>query len=159
MSRVNFLLATALAMLILFVPQLVATGQVSQPLLQGFGQSFEAVLRAESAGATSQELSPLVAQLNKALELDRQALTLTNPTESGQRVELFAQVNQILARVHGEADQLADASAQRSYDDRILNYTWGMAAAVLGTLGYALALPFYDNLRIKRTFRMKVRRK
>jgi len=146
-------------MLILFVPQLVATGEVSQPLQQGFGRSFEAVLRAESAGATPRELSPLVTQLNKALELDREALALTNPTESGQRVELFAQVSQILVMVQSEADQLATASAQRSYDSSILSYVWGLAAAVIGTVAYALATPFYEDLRVKRTFQMKVRRK
>ncbi len=146
-------------MLILLVPQLVAIGQVSQPLQPAFGPSFEAVLRAESAGAAPQELSPLITQLNRALELDREALALTNPTESGQRAELFAQVTQILVMVQMEADQLATASFQRSYDNVILNYVWGLAAAVLGTLAYALALPFCQNLRVKRTFHMKVRRK
>ena len=137
----------------------MATAQVSQVSRQRFEQSFEAVLRAESAGATNQELSPLVMQLNKALELEREALTLTNSTASEQRVELVSQADQILLTVKSKADQLEATSARRTYDDGILNYAWALVSAILGTLVYSLALPIYEDLRVRRTFQMRVRQK
>jgi hypothetical protein len=133
--------------------------QTTGSLQPGFGPAIEAVHKAESAGATPNEVSPLAAQLNKALELNREALRMSTPDESGKRAELLAQVDQNLTAVKNEADQLAVASAQREYIDKILTYVGGAIAAILGLLIYCITVSFYAKYRVKRTFQMRIRRK
>lgn len=124
-----------------------------------FNAAIVSVRRAESSGATSGELSELVALLNTALDLNRQALKLNAPYQAEQRAELLGQVNQLLTTVTNRADELAVTSSQRMYANTVITYVGGAMFAVLGTIAYALAVRVYRNYRIKMTFQMKVSRK
>jgi predicted PurR-regulated permease PerM len=139
-------------------PHFVASESATQlnSLLQpGFGQAIVAVNNAEAAGATSTETAPLVALLNKALELNRQASSLpTNQTD--QRNALLSNVNQILTNVTNQANSLTPRSAQRTYTDKIITYITGLVVAIVGTFAYVIGVEFYQRYRIKRTFQMRV---
>jgi hypothetical protein len=117
------------------------------------------VRQAESAGATSSEVSELVILLNKALELDREAMTLNAPNETERRSALLVEANQTLTTVQNQAANLTVAASERTYTDKVLTYVGGAIAAALGTIIYAFSVSFYQKYRIKRTFQMRVTRK
>jgi len=138
---------------------LMVKSQTVETLQPRFGQTLALVHQAESAGATSGEIGELVALLNKALELNGEAVKLTAPEEAQKRGELLAQVDQILTTVENRAAELTGVASQRSYTNRVLSYVWGAIAAVLGAIVYAFTVSFYREYRIKRTFQMRVTRK
>jgi len=123
------------------------------------GQTLVTLHQAESAGATPSEIEALVALLNKALELDNEALKLNAPDQAQRRIGLLAQVEQILTTVENRTTELIAVASQRSFNDRVLTYVGGAIAAVLGTISYAFTVSFYRKYRIKRTFQMRVTRK
>ena len=133
--------------------------QTIETLEPRFGQTLALVHQAESAGATSTEIGALVALLNKALELNREAAKLSAPDQVQRQAELVAQIDQILMTVENRAADLTALASQRSYTNRVLTYMWGAIAAVLGTILYAFTMSFYRKYRVKRTFQMRVTRK
>jgi len=141
------------------IQPLAVTSQTTDSLQLRFGETIAMVHQAESAGATPNEIGALVALLNKALELDREATKLTAPDEAQRRAELVAQADQILMTVENRAADLTALASQRSYTNKVLTYVWGAIAAALGTILYAFAVSFYQQYRIKRTFQMRVTRK
>lgn len=146
-----------LALLTVVTMQPIAVSSQLQGALQpGFGQAIPAVHRAELAGATSSEVSGLVTQLNKALELNREALMLTGPQDGQARAALLAQTDQILSTVTEQANELANTSQQRAQTNQMLSYAGGFAAAVIGTLLYIFLVSLHQRYRTKRMFEMKV---
>jgi predicted PurR-regulated permease PerM len=132
--------------------------QLNPPLQAGLSQALAAINIAEAAGATPNETAPLVALLNKALELNQEASSLpTNQTE--QRNSILSSVNQILTNVTNQANDLATTSTQRTYTNKIITYVTGLLVAVIGTFAYVLCVELYQRYRIKRTFQMRVRPK
>jgi hypothetical protein len=136
-----------------------ATSQLIGTLDPGFGQAIAALHKAETTGATPSEVSGLVSLLNRALELNREAQTMNAPDQTGKRAALLAQVDQILASVDNQSAQLATASSQEVYINRILTYALGGIVAVLGTALFVFASSLYQKYRIKRTFQMSVTKK
>jgi len=98
----------------------------------------------------------LAAQLNKALELNEQAIRLTNPASAGQKAQLIGQVDQMLLNVDSGAQQLEVVAAQRTSQNRILAYLTGGLAALLGMFAYSLGLSIWKRYRIKRALQMKI---
>jgi len=141
------------------IQPLAVTSQTTDSLQLRFGETIAMLHQAESAGATPSEIGALVALLNKALELNGEALKLTAPDEVQRRAELVAQVDQILMTVENRAADLTALASQRSYTNKVLTYVWGAIAAVLGTILYAFTMSFYRKYRIKRTFQMRISRK
>jgi predicted PurR-regulated permease PerM len=141
------------------IQSFTATSQTIGTLQPGFGQTITALHSAESAGATSNEVTELVALLNKALELNGEALKMNTPDQAQKQADLYAQVDQILKTVQNRAAELTAVASHRSYTNRILTYVFGAVAAVLGTIVYAFTVSFYQKYRIKRTFQMRVARK
>ena len=135
------------------IEQSAAAQQITGTLQPGFNQAIAALHRAESAGATSSEVSELVILLNKALELNREALKPN--TTNGRRTELLAQVDQILLTVQNQSVELTVVFSQRTYSDKVLTYVGAAIAAVLGTIIYAFVVSLHRKYRIKRTFQMK----
>lgn len=132
--------------------------QLNSPLQSGFGQAIIAVNDAEAAGATANETAPLVAHLNKAVELNREASTLSaNQTE--KRDALLSSIIQILTNVTSQANELTLTSTQRTHMNKILTYVTGLVLAVVGTFVYALGVEFYQRYRVKRTFQMRAKAK
>ena len=156
----RLIIAVALAVLTIVVSQpLLVTSQTLGPLEQRFGGTIIALHQAETAGATPTEIENLVALLNKALELNDQAMKLNRASETQARTALVAQVNQILTAVEDQAAELTVVASQRTYVNRILTYASGAVAAFVGTVGYAYVTSFYQKYRVKRTFQMRVTRK
>jgi hypothetical protein len=158
--RSKLAIAGVLAILALIAIQpFTATSQTIETLQPGFGHTLVALHGAESAGATSSEIAELVALLNKALELNGEALKLSAPDQAKKQADLLTQVDQMLATVQNRAAELTTVASHRSYTNRILAYVFGVVAAVLGTIVYAFVVSFYQKYRIKRTFQMRVTRK
>jgi hypothetical protein len=127
-----------------------------ETLQPGFGQTIIAVHRAESAGATSREISVLVASLNTALEQDREALKLNAPNEAEQQAELLAQVDQTLKTVQNQAIDLTTLASQRTFMNKPLTYVSGAIAAFLGTVVFAFIISLRKKYRIRRTSQMRL---
>lgn len=147
------------ALALVTIQPLAVTSQTADSQQVRFAETIAMVHQAEFAGATPSEIGALVALLNKALELNGEALKLTAPDEAQRRAELVAQVDQILMTVENRAADLTALASQRSYANRVLTYVCGVIAAVLGTILYAFTMSFYRKYRIKRTFQMRVTRK
>ena len=152
------ILTIAILVAVTMISLLYPSAQINQPLQPSLGQVIVAVNNAEAAGATPNETAPLVAQLNKALELNRQASSLpTNQTD--QRNALLSSVDQILTNVTNQANSLTTRSAQRTYTNKIITYIIGLVVAIVGTFAYVIGGEFYQKYRVKRTFQMRVRPK
>jgi len=151
--------AAVLAVLIIITLQPVAVSETTGTLQPGFNQAIVELRDAQSAGATPSELTEPVALLNKALELNREALILSASDEATRRAELLVQVDQILTTVETQAIELTAVSSQRKSMNEFLTYLSGAIAAILGTIVYASAMSLHRKYRIKRTFSMRVSRK
>jgi hypothetical protein len=154
-SRALIIFAITIGLLVSSSPANVASQSTGQ-LEPRFNQVIVQVRRAESAGATKDEVGNLVRPLNRALELDQQALQLTGPEDAQQRTRLLAQVDEILGTVQSDATQLELVAAQRTFTNNAVAYLSGGIAAILGTIAFAYGLSIWRKYRIKRTFQMKV---
>jgi len=141
---------------LILIEPFAAAPQSIGTLEPGFGQAIVVLRRAESSEATSNEVSELVTLLNKALELNREALKLNAPNGVGRRAELLTQVDQILSTVENQSVELAVVSSQRAYRDKVFTYVGAAIVAVLGTIIYAFAVSLHQKYRIKRTYQMRV---
>lgn len=161
LRRIQSRLAIAAAIVIVAVALVpfLAISQTTTTIEPGFGPALAAVHQAESAGATPSEIASLVAQLNKALQLNQNAMKPNGPGEAQNRTGLILQVDEILMTVQGQATDLTALASHRSYVNKVLNYVLGVIAAVVGTVLFAFTVTFYRNYRIKRTFQMRITRK
>jgi hypothetical protein len=156
------LISRALTIVVLTVALLLSarfvnvTSQPTGELQPHFNQIIAQVHKAESAGATADEVANLVALLNKALELNEQALGLTRPEDAQKRAQLLAQVDEILDSVQTEASQLEAVALQRTFTNNAFAYISGGIAALLVTIAYAYGISLWRKYRVKRTFQMKV---
>jgi len=156
-TRRSLVAILALAMLLLpAAHSMTVTSQTADQLEPRFGQMLVLVHQAESAGATSSEVAELVALLNRALELNGEALKLTAPTDAQKRADLLAQVDEILTSVEAKAVQIQAAASQRTRTNTLLAYVYGVIAALLGTVAFAYGVAFYRGYRTKRTFQMRI---
>lgn len=155
----TMLTAVFVVLTIIMVQPPVAVSETTGTLQPGFNQAMVELRDAQSAGATPSELSEPVALLNKALELNREALKLSASDEAIKHAELLTQVDQILTTVENQAIGLTSISSQRKSMNDFLTYLSGAIAAILGTIAYASAISLYRKYRIKRTFQMRVSHK
>jgi len=140
-----------------FITVQFAASQTIGTLQPGFGQALAEVHRAEMSGSTSADTSSLVSLLNKALELNNEALQPTTP--ASKRAALLAEVDQILASVQDRAAELTNTYSEKSYADEILAYAVGAAVAFVGTVLWGFAGTFYQTYRVEKIFQMRVKRK
>jgi hypothetical protein len=149
-----------LALIILIItPSILLVEVASQTpaiLQPGFNQALLEVRKAEADGATASEMNDLVGYLNRALNLNRQALALTSPSDAQQRTKLLAQVDQDLSVIRQRAGVYQIEASQRTFWNHVLAYLAGGVAALLATFAYALILAFYRRYRVKRTMQMKI---
>ena len=152
------ILTLALLVIASFIAvQSFVASQTVVTLQPGFEQAIIAVHSAETAGAAPNDISGLVSLLNKALEINHEALQSNTPAD--KRAELLAQVNQILATVQNNAAELTSVSREKTYTDRIMAYALGGVVAFLATILYGFAAVFYQRYRIGKTFDMRLKRK
>ena len=160
MTRLVAIIATfATLLLIVFNPLAIYAQQPSELSQRGFEQALAVIQGAESAGATTSEVSPLVTMLNNALQLDHEALNLTAPEEVGRRTQLLAQVNQTITTVENQANELNVVASHRNFMKKVIAYVAGVIVAALGAIVYGFAATFYQNHRIKRIFQMEIKPK
>lgn len=159
MLRSSRLLVICVALLaVLFITPHIVTSQPSEDLQPRFNRALALVHQTEAAGATREEVTDLVVLLNKALQLDEEAVR-TPASEATRRVDLLFQVNEALGTVEAEAGQVAVVAARRTFNNRLLAYVSGGIAAVALTFAYVLGARFWREYRMKRTFQMRVFRK
>jgi hypothetical protein len=158
-TRVKLATTAAIAILAVTLLPILATSQSTGTIEPGFAGALGAVRQAETAGATPSEIAALVVLLNKALELNGDALKLTTPGDANRRTELISQVDQTLITVQNQADNLTTLASRRSYTNKLLTYVGGILAAFIGTIVVAFVVSFYRAYRIKRTFQMRIARK
>jgi glycerol-3-phosphate O-acyltransferase len=154
-SRVLILAVLMVALLLSSRPVSV-TSQPTGQLQPHFNQAIIQVHKAESAGATTNEVAKLAVLLNKALELNEQALALTRPEDALKRAQLLAQVDEMLDSVQSNATQLEAVASQRTFINSLVAYVSGGVAAFIATLAYAFGTSLWRRYRVKRTFQMKV---
>lgn len=154
-STLLILIIAAAAPLLLAANSVAVMSQSSE-LQPHFSRVFAVVRQAEANGATPDELREIVAVLNGALELNEEALKLTQSSEAQRRTRLLVQVDQMLDTVEGKANQLEAVVSQRTLTSKVLAYLSGGIAALLGTLAYAHGTSFWRKYRIKRTFQMRI---
>lgn len=150
---IMFALAT---LLLIAVDSMASTSQATGQLEPGFGRVIVLVNQAESAGATPGEVTELVTLLNKALDLNNEALKLTSTGDAQKRAQLLAQVDETLSSVEAKAVQLQAVASQRTFTNTLLAYVSGAIAALLATVAYVYGVVFYRRYRIKRTFEMRI---
>lgn len=92
-----------------------AMSQPTDELQPQFAQVIIQVRRADAAGATSTEVAELLVLLNRALQLNDQALRLTRPNDAQRRAELLANLDEMLDSVQAKANQLESVAAQRTF--------------------------------------------
>jgi len=155
-SRRILIFTIAVMLIFVAVHSNISTYLRADEIQPGFNQAITQVRLAESAGATQSEISELLITLNKALELNEEALKLTSPTDAQRRAELLTQVNVMLDDVQTRAGALQTVASQRTRTNTVLAYVYGGIAAAVGTFAYAFLFAFYRRYRIKRTFQMKV---
>jgi hypothetical protein len=145
------------ATLIFLTPQMtnIISGS-SDGLQPNFNQTIALVSKAESAGATSDEVAELLMLLNRALKLDEEAFKLTRPDDTQRKAELLSEVDGILGNVQAKANQLEVVASQRTFTNKIVAYLSGGIAAFVATVAYSYATSFWRRYRIKRTFQMRI---
>lgn len=150
------LAAIAFAILLVAAAHLMtAKAQLPVELEPRLSRVFVMVRQAEAAGATQNELSDLVALLNKALEL-QDAINATPSSEQEKRAGLRTQLDQLLTDLENRAVQLQVAASKRTQMNNVLAYVSGGVVAFLGTVAYAYGVSFWRKYRIKRTFQMRI---
>ena len=157
MLRIRWFLVICIVLAILLPLTAQTVTSASQPteeLQPQFSRAFVLVRRAETAGATHEEVAGLVLLLNKALRLDEEATKL--PASDAQRAALLAQVDENLAAVETEANRLEVTASQRTFTNRVIAYVIGGIAAFLATLASVCTGHVWRKYRIKRTFQMRI---
>jgi hypothetical protein len=149
------ILLPALILLLIVLRATFVSSQTVDQLPPGFSQALSAVRGAEAAGATPAEIAPLVALLNIALQLNRQAANASSPGRS----QLQAQVSSQLATVQSRAGQLQGVASQRTFTDDVISYLSGGVGAIVATVVSAYCLSFWRKYRVKRTFQMRIYKK
>lgn len=152
--RVVILSLSIISMILLTC--LLSTSQLESQLQPGFNQALIQTRKAEASGATQIEVSQLLTLLNRALELNQQALQLMRPEDTGRRAQLLGQVNDLLANVQSQASQLEVTASQRAFLNKVTAYVSGCLVALIATVAYAYFRRFWREYQIKRTFQMRI---
>jgi hypothetical protein len=157
--RTRLAITLGIAILTVVLLPILAVCQSTGTIELGFAGALGAVRQAEMAGANPNEIEALVDLLNKALEMNGEALKLTAPGDANRRIELISNVDQFLITVQSQAHDLTRLAAYRSSTYRVLTYMSGIVAAFVGTILFGFTVSFYRAYRIKRTFEMRITRK
>lgn len=142
------------AVALLLVHPMLTESQPSKPLLQ-LNNVIQDVLKAESAGGRSEELEPLIYQLNSVISLQDQ-LQNVGPRENSRRSQLLDEINSTLAKVEIEANQLEATASQRTYTSHLLTYSFGGIGALLVTIASHYTFSLWRRYRAKRALHLKI---
>ena len=138
----------------LLVHPIITESQPTKPSLS-LNNVFKDLLKAESAGARSEELAPLIGQLNGVIPLQDQLQNL-GTQEGTARSQLLDEVNSKLAKVDAEATQLEITASQRTYTTHLYTYIFASVGAVLVAVVSFCAFSLWRRYRAKRALEMKI---
>jgi hypothetical protein len=156
MASVSRALIIPAILLLLLARPVNVTAQPTSDIQLLYNQAITQVLKAESAGATANEVGELVVLLNKAVDLNDQADKLTIPADAQARAQLLSQVNETLNDAKIKASQLEITASQRTFTNKALAYGSGAIASLLGAIAYSYGISFWRKYRVKRTFQMRI---
>ena len=111
------------------------------------------VLKAEMAGATPNELSGLLDQLNGVLGLQDQ---LRSATSAEKKAQLQLTIDNQLATIDAEANQLSLVASQRTYMEHLTVYATALIGAVIAALASEYALSLNRRLKTRSTLEWKI---
>ena len=154
--RSTIILLLPATLILLAIHSTAVAPQSSDELEPSFNEAVALVHRAESAGATSQEVTKLVKLLNRALELNEEADKLIRPDDEKRRTDLLGQVNEMLGNVQTDATQLEVIASKRTFTNKVIAYTSGGIAALVATIVLEYGMSFWRRYRVKRTFQMRI---
>ena len=153
----SLIATTALAALLLIAANSATVrSQAGEELQPRFSRVLAVIHQAEASGVTPDELKDLVALLNRALELNDEALKLTGPGDAERRAQVLTQLDQVMSSLETKAGQLETLAAQRASTNKMLAYVSGGIGAFIATLAYAYGASFWRKYRVKRTFQMRI---
>ena len=113
------------------------------------------VRRAESAGAQPEELGRLVNQLNSVIDLEGQLQNLS-PQEADKRSQILNEINNTLANVDTEANQIEITASQRTFTNHLVAYGLGGVGTLMATIASYCALSLWRKYRAKRFLDLKI---
>lgn len=147
------LLLSGIILSLLAHPMPVASESVeTQSLLN---KALQDVQRAESSGASPDEIQGLLAQLNSVLQLQDDLQNVPSQ-DTQRRAQLLGQIEGKLNSVDQNAIQIATVASQRTSTNHLIAYSLGVVGAVLGTIAYYCVMLLYRKYRINRTFGMRI---
>ena len=139
--------------LVILTVLLAHISTVAQANDETMNQVIRDVLKAEMAGATPDELSRLLTQLNGVLRLEGQ---LQNATDAEKKAQLQITIGDQLASIDAEANQISLVASQRTYMEHLTVYTTAAIGAVFAAFVSEYALSLHRRLRTRSTLEWKV---
>lgn len=140
----------ALAVLVLICPSLVVSQ--SNTRSPQFNIVIQDVLRAESAGATPEELKVLTGQLNSILSLQDKLL---NPEYSNRHSQILAQISNASASVDLDAKQVQITASHRTFTAHVIAYSLAGVGALCATIVSHYAISLWRKARNKRVLQLR----
>ena len=151
-AAVTFAIAISVLAVFITSPFLASQPAVSQPSLN---KVIQDVQRAEAAGAQPEELGKLVDELNSVNALEDQFQNL-NSQEAGKRSQLLGEINNSLAAIDIEANQVDIAASQRTFTNHMIAYSSAVVGATLTTLGSHFLSSLWRKYRGRRALQLKI---
>ena len=149
-SSIVILILLAFALLVLVHPSLVVSQSDQSPSFNGVIQD---VLRAESAGATPEELKGLTGQLNSILNLQDE---LQNPEYSNRQSQILGQISNASASVDSEATQMQVTASHRTFTAHIIAFSVAGIGAVCATIVSHYVILLWKKARNKRVLQLRL---
>jgi hypothetical protein len=126
----------------------------SAPQLQ-LNQVIQDVLKAESAGATPEEMERLAGEMNSVINLEDQLQSLS-AQEAVKRSQLLGEIKTTMARVDADAKEVEITASQRTFTYRIVTYSLGALGAVLTTVVSHFTISLWRKYRVKRVLQLRI---
>ena len=151
-AAITFAIAISILALFITSPLLASQSAESQPSLN---RVIQDVQRAEAAGARPEELGKLVDELNSVNALEDQFQNLSSQ-EAGKRSQLLGEINNSLAAIDIEANQIDMAASQRTSTNHMIAYSSAVGGAALITLVSHYLSLLWRKYRGKRALQLKI---
>jgi len=151
-AAITFAIAISVLVLLITSPSLTSQSTESQPTLN---KVIQDVQRAEAAGARPEALGKLINELNSVNALEDQLQNLSSQ-ETDKRSQLLGEINNSLAAIDIEANQIDIAASQRTSTNHMIVYSSAVVGAALTTLVSHYLSLLWRKYRGKRALQLKI---
>ena len=151
-AAITFVIAISVLALFITSPLLASQSAESQLNLN---KVIQDVRRAEAAGARPEELGKLINELNSVNALEDQLQNLSSQ-EADKRSQLLREINNSLAAIDIEANQITIATSHRTFTDHMIIYSSAVVGAALTTLASHYLSSLRRKYRGKRALQLKI---